>query len=66
PRSNYILFGIHTYQNTVANEAQNPDRARRMYQVLKSIPREVMQYKAIPFFEEALLAYLQQRGDFLN
>jgi dimethylamine monooxygenase subunit A len=66
PRSNYILFGIHTYQNTVANEAQNPDRARRMYQVLKSTPREVMQYKAIPFFEEALLAYLQQRGDFLN
>jgi dimethylamine monooxygenase subunit A len=60
PRSNYILFGIHTYQNTVANEAQDPERARRMYQVLQTTPREVMEYKAIPVFESALLAFLQK------
>lgn len=59
PKSNYILFGIHTYQNTLKNEAQVPDRARRMYQVLQTAPREVIQYKAIPFFEEALLGYLR-------
>ena len=60
PRSGYILFGIHTYQNTVANEAQDPDRARRMYQVLQSAPCEVIHYKAIPYFEEALINYLKQ------
>lgn len=65
-RSNAILFGIHTYQNTVANEAKDPNRARRMYQVLKSTPREVLHYKAIPFFEEALISYLQQHGVFLS
>lgn len=59
PRSGYILFGIHTYQNTLANEAKDPDRARRMYQVLASAPREVIQYKAIPYFEEALMSYLK-------
>ncbi|HAO51454.1 MAG TPA: DUF3445 domain-containing protein [Runella sp.] len=59
PRSGYILFGIHTYQNTLANEAIDPDRARRMYQVLASAPREVIQYKAIPYFEEALMTYLK-------
>jgi len=60
PQSGYILFGIHTYQNTLANEAKDPDRARRMYQVLESAPREVIQYKAIPFFEEALMKYLKR------
>ncbi|AYQ36374.1 DUF3445 domain-containing protein [Runella sp. SP2] len=60
PRSGYILFGIHTYQNTLASEAKDLDRARRMYQVLASAPREVIQYKAIPYFEEALINYLKQ------
>lgn len=61
PLTNCILFGIHMYQNLLCDEAADPDRARRMYQVLQSTPPEMLRYKAITPFLSALLQYLQSR-----
>lgn len=61
PLSNCILFGIHVHQNTVEDEAGDPQRARQMLNVLKTTPREMLDYKAITPFETALLGYLEQR-----
>lgn len=60
PQSGAILFGIHTYQNTVGAEAQDPDRARRMLGTLRTTPREMLIYKAIAPFETALLTFLER------
>lgn len=61
PRSGAILFGIHTYLNTLADEATDPDRVRRMLGVLRTTPREMLDYKAVTPFEPALLTYLEKR-----
>ena len=61
PRSGAILFGIHTYQNTLASEATDPSRAQRMLGTLRTTPREMLTYKAIAPFEDALLAFLESR-----
>jgi len=58
PVSNCILFGIHTYINLLANECADKERADSMLKVLKSTPREMLDYKAISPFENALLTYL--------
>jgi hypothetical protein len=59
--SNAILFGIHLHQNLLDDEALTPDRARRMLNVLRTTPREMLDYKAITPFEAALLVYLERR-----
>lgn len=61
PVSNCILFGIHTYQNTLENEARDAERANNMLNVLRTTPREMLNYKAIAPFETALLNYLENR-----
>ncbi|MEI9918487.1 MAG: DUF3445 domain-containing protein [Bacteroidota bacterium] len=53
-----VLFGIHTYINLLADECSDKDRADSMLKVLKSTPREMLNYKAISPFEDALLSYL--------
>jgi hypothetical protein len=61
PVSNCILFGIHTYQNTLENEAKDAERASNMLNVLRTTPREMLNYKAIAPFETALMNYLENR-----
>ncbi|GAB3699549.1 DUF3445 domain-containing protein [Spirosoma flavus] len=61
PRSGAILFGIHTYQNRLANEAADPDRAARMAQVFGTTPPAMLDYKSMFGFMPALLTYLTSR-----
>ena len=61
PRSGAILFGIHTYQNTLANEATDADRARRMLGTLRTTPLEMLTYKAIAPFEDAMTGFLKEK-----
>lgn len=61
PRSGTVLFGIHTYQNALTNEAIQYDRARRMLGTLRTTPREMLIYKAIAPFEHALVGFLEQQ-----
>ncbi|GAA4457486.1 DUF3445 domain-containing protein [Nibrella saemangeumensis] len=59
PQSGAILFGIHTYQNRLDNEAADPERALRIGQVVSTTPPAMLEYKGITPFLEPLLAYLQ-------
>ncbi|GAB4036674.1 heme-dependent oxidative N-demethylase family protein [Spirosoma gilvum] len=62
PHSNAVLFSIHTYQNLLANEAADPDRAARMAQVFSTTPPALIDYKSMTDFLPILLAYLRFRG----
>jgi hypothetical protein len=61
-RSKYVLFGIHTYNSSVAEEAADPHRARCILKVLKEAPRDVKDYKAITPIENALVSYLDAQS----
>jgi dimethylamine monooxygenase subunit A len=58
-RSQHVLFGIHTYLSALEVEAQDPERARRMLQVVTEAPDDVKRYKAILPLEAAFRAYLE-------
>ncbi len=59
PRSGCVLFGIHLYQNILDDERMNKQQAQSMYNVLTTTPKEMMDYKAITPFKDALLGYLE-------
>ena len=61
-RSAHVLFGIHTYLSALEVEAQDPERARRILQVLKEAPDDVKRYKAIAPIEAAFFAYLEGKA----
>ncbi|WP_420146531.1 heme-dependent oxidative N-demethylase subunit alpha family protein [Spirosoma sp.] len=61
PRSQAILFGIHTYQNRLANEAADPERAKLMAQTLSTTPRAMLEYKGMTGYLPALLTYLTRK-----
>lgn len=58
PRTQDILFTIHTYQEPIASIAQNSQHARTLLGVLQTTPPEVLQYKGIAPFAPMLIAYL--------
>ena len=61
PRSGGLLFGLHTHQSSVFEECQDLERAKCVLGVLKTTPRELLDYKAVTPFEEVLLSYLEQK-----
>jgi len=62
PRSKGLLFGIHTYNSSVAEEASDPSRAQSILNVVRGAPREVKDYKAITPIENALTGFLESRA----
>ena len=58
PDTHAILFTIHTYQYPLAQVVQTVDAACRMYNIVKTMPEEMLIYKAISPFVDVLLAYL--------
>lgn len=62
-RSGAILFGIHTYNSRLSEEAAEPERARRILQVVQGAPRDVRDYKAITPIEGPMLSYLESRAN---
>lgn len=58
--SPYALFGIHTYNSRLEDEAADPERARRILGVVRAAPEEVKRYKAITPIEAAMTAYLEK------
>jgi hypothetical protein len=61
--SGALLFGIHTYNSLVAEEASDRSRARRILNVLRGAPRDVKDYKAITPIEAPLVAFLESRAE---
>ena len=61
--SPYVLFGIHTYNSALADEAADPGRAGRMLGVIRGTPEDVKRYKAITPIESALTAFLEAASE---
>jgi len=66
PRSGGLLFGIHTYNSSVAKEAGDPGRAQRILNVIRGATREVKDYKAITPIEDSLVTFLEARASSCN
>jgi hypothetical protein len=58
PRTGAILFTIHTYRAPVASEVEDPERRRRLAQVLRTVPADTSAYKRLTPLREPLLAWL--------
>lgn len=62
PLSGAILFGIHTYQNRLADEVNaRPDAAERLARVISTTPRAMLDYKSMTGFSLPLLTYLHNQ-----
>ncbi|HEX8440053.1 DUF3445 domain-containing protein [Archangium sp.] len=59
PRTGGILFTIHTYRAPVAGEVVDPERRRRLANVLRTVPPAVSDYKRLTPLLAPLLAYLE-------
>lgn len=57
PLSNHVLFTVHTYLHSMADVAKDKAQARAMYEFLKTVPKDVLEYKQVlPFYEELIAA----------
>ena len=62
PRSNGMLFAIRTYLISLRDLATNPAWARRMHEVLKTLPPEIANYKGMSRTQEPMIAWLESTG----
>ncbi len=58
PRTNAVLFTVHTYQSPLALVVDNADAAQRIFNVLKTTPEEMITYKSMNSYIDVLLSYL--------
>lgn len=61
PKSGFVLFTIHTYQNLLIEEMKDPLRGKKIYSFLSSVPEKLIEYKLMLPFIQTLLAYLKKR-----
>lgn len=66
PRSGAVLFTVRTYQNLLAHEASDPERAWHMAQVFRTTPPALLAYKSMTGFMPMLLHYLNSRQSAIN
>jgi hypothetical protein len=59
PQTRGILFTIHTYRAPVAGEVAEPGRKLRLANVLRTVPKEMRDYKRLTPLIGPLLAYLE-------
>jgi hypothetical protein len=59
PRSNGLLFSIHTHLISLKDLAHNRDWTEQLYRVLRELPEAIADYKGIMLFKEATLRYLE-------
>lgn len=62
PRSNAILFTIHSYLASIGHLAADPVWAQRMAGILRTSPPSFIRYKGLPVYLSPLLAYLDSHS----
>jgi hypothetical protein len=62
PGTSDILFTIHTYQAPMMTVVENVDYARRIANVVQTMPEELLIYKGMMPFVDILLAHLETKG----
>lgn len=60
PRSNAIMFSIRTYLMSLEDIATNPEWARRMHRVMKTLPERLVDYKGLSRYHGMVVDYLAQ------
>jgi dimethylamine monooxygenase subunit A len=62
PDSNAILFGIRVHNYALGHAITTPAIAARFAEAVQALPAEVLRYKSVPPFREALLTWLSVRS----
>ncbi len=60
PRSNALMFSIRTFLISFDDLVTNPDWARRMHRVLKTLPPELVEYKGLGRYHDLAVEWLSQ------
>ncbi len=60
PRSNALMFSIRTYLMSLEDIVTNPDWARRLHRVMKTLPQPLIDYKGLTRFHATVVDYLSQ------
>lgn len=61
PRSNGLMFPIHTYLISLEELLINRVWTKRLYQVLKNLPPDLVEYKGLSSYYDTVLTWLSQR-----
>lgn len=62
PRSNAILFTIHTHLLPLEKLFEIPEWRRQFYQILRELPSHIADYKGISLYKDKVLAYIEKKG----
>ncbi|MEM9509443.1 MAG: DUF3445 domain-containing protein [Cyanobacteria bacterium P01_E01_bin.35] len=60
PRSNSLMFTIHTYLISLEELATNPVWTTRLHEILKKLPEDIVQYKGFSRYRDTVMAWLSQ------
>ena len=60
PRSNALMFSIRTYLMSLEDIVTNPEWAKRMHRVMKTLPEPLIDYKGLTRFHGMVVDYLSQ------
>ncbi|MCG1021227.1 DUF3445 domain-containing protein [Sutcliffiella horikoshii] len=63
PRSNAILFTIHTHLLSLENLIEIPEWRSQLYHILVELPAHITNYKGISLYKDKVLAYIEQKRD---
>lgn len=61
PRSNGILFTIHTHLLSLEKMSKKREWTESFYQILKELPPYIIDYKGLSLFKDAVIDYLEER-----
>nr|WP_294548425.1 DUF3445 domain-containing protein [uncultured Rhodopila sp.] len=62
PRTGAVLFGIRVHVYPVERVIDRPQKAAALAEAVRALPEEMLHYKSMRPFREALLAWLDARG----
>ena len=60
PRSNALMFSIRTYLMSLEDIVSNPEWAKRMHRVMKTLPEPLIDYKGLSRYHGMVVDYLSQ------
>ncbi|TYS69530.1 DUF3445 domain-containing protein [Sutcliffiella horikoshii] len=63
PRSNAILFTIHTHLLPIDKLTEIPEWRRQFYQILVDLPSHIAEYKGISLYKDKVLAYIEKKEE---
>ncbi|MFG6495803.1 DUF3445 domain-containing protein [Fictibacillus sp. UD] len=61
PRTNSILFTIHTHLLPLEQLAANSEWLQQFYEILSELPSHIADYKGISLYKDAVLDYLEKQ-----